>query len=106
MGVDGTMALLYAQTSMAAPLAHTTAVMPQASHAMTSLLAQETARLEQQQVQKTETCDGPTLNARDGGGGGQNLTSRQSHSNEHEAEKEDDTQPRSPLVGTLLNLKV
>ena len=69
MSVDATMAVLYAQTGLAAPLANAAAVAPQASLAMSRVLAAEMARQEQQQIEKTEKAEGPNITP-DGRGGG------------------------------------
>ena len=69
MSVDATMAVLYAQTGLAAPLANAAAVAPQASLAMSRVLAAEMARQQQQQIEKTEKAEGPNI-APDGRGGG------------------------------------
>ena len=61
MSIDATMAVLYAQTGLAAPLANAAAVAPQASLAMSRVLAAEMARQEQQQIEKTEKPKAPTL---------------------------------------------
>ena len=60
MSVDATMAVLYAQTGLAAPLANAAAVAPQASLAMSRVLAAEMARQQQQQIEKTEKAEAPT----------------------------------------------
>ena len=61
MSVDATMAVLYAQTGLAAPLANAAAVAPQASLAMSRVLAAEMARQQQQQIEKTEKAEGPNI---------------------------------------------
>ena len=109
MSIDGTMALLYAQTGMAAPLAHNAAVAPQAAHAMTSLLAQETAQQERQQVQKADKTDGASVGEREGRGGQSFSSGRRAPSHDAEEEKaveQDAPEQTSPLVGNLLNIKV
>ena len=66
MSVDATMAVLYAQTGLAAPLANAAAVAPQASLAMSRVLAAEMARQQQQQIEKTEKAEGPNIAAASG----------------------------------------
>ncbi len=110
MSIDGTMALLYAQTGMAAPLAHNAAVAPQAAHTMTSLLAQETAVLERQQVQKSEHADGASIGDKEERSGQQFSASARRRAQKDDADEAaaDDDAPEagSPLLGNLLNLKV
>ena len=54
MSVDATMAVLYAQTNLAANVSNAAAVAPQASVAMSRVLAAAMAKQEQQQVAKTD----------------------------------------------------
>lgn len=109
MSVDATMAVLYAQTNLAAPFANAAAVAPQASMAMSRVLAAEMARQEQQQIEKTEkTEDSAVLpDGRNGGNAyfGSRRRTRQPLS-EASPQDEDVRASASPLVGNLLNLKV
>ena len=107
MSVDTTMAVLYAQTGLAAPLTNAAAVGPQASLAMSRVLAAEMARQEQQQVEKTErTTEEPGIS--DDGRGRRGLFgSRRRQRLATLLEEEDVPAPAaSPLVGNLLNVKV
>ena len=73
MSVDATMAVLYAQTSLATPFANAAAVGPQAAVAMSRILAAEMARQERQQVEKISKPDQQaniTDEKRGGGRGG------------------------------------
>ena len=54
MSIESTMAILYAQTGLAAPIVNATTVGPQAAAAMSRTLAAEMAKQEQQQVNKAE----------------------------------------------------
>ena len=106
MSVDTTMAILYAQTNLAAPFANAAAVAPQAAAAMSRMLASEMAKLEQQQVEKIEKSDKPNISS-DGRQGGRGRFARRRH--QHFAKQADSEEPRpaeSPLVGNLLNMKV
>ena len=107
MSIDATMAVLYAQTGLAAPLANAAAVAPQASLAMSRVLAAEMARQEQQQIEKTEKTEGPNI-APDGHGGGNTHfgSRRRKRPPLHEAEDEEPRASSLPLVGNLLNVKV
>ena len=53
MSVDATMAVLYAQTSLATSVSNAAAVAPQASAAMPRVLAAAMAKQEQQQETRT-----------------------------------------------------
>ena len=106
MSVDTTMAILYAQTGLAAPFANAAAVGPQAAAAMSRMLATEMAKLEQQQIEKVETTEKPNVSS-DGRKGGRRGFGR--HRHQHFAKQVEQEQPRpseSPLVGNLLNMKV
>ena len=115
MSVDATMAVLYAQTGLAAPLANAAAVAPQASLAMSRVLAAEMARQQQQQIAKTEKAEGPNIKTPDpptpppaGGGGGnaQFGSRRRKRPQPYDAEDDEPRASPSPLVGNLLNVKV
>ena len=54
MSVDATMAVLYAQTSLGTSISNAAAVAPQASAAMSRVIAAAMAKQEQQQVARTE----------------------------------------------------
>lgn len=107
MSVDATMAVLYAQTGLAAPLANAAAVAPQASLAMSRVLAAEMARQEQQQIEKTEKAEGPNItpDGRDGGNA-QFGSRRRKRPPLYDAEDDEPRASPSPLVGNLLNVKV
>ncbi|MGE9985410.1 hypothetical protein [Desulfovibrio sp. SGI.169] len=103
MSVDATMAVLYAQTGLAAPLANAAVVAPQASLAMSRVLAAEMARQEQQQIEKTEKTEEPNISP--DGRGGARFGNRRRRRPPREAEG-DEPRVSSPLVGNLLNVKV
>lgn len=109
MSVDATMAVLYAQTGLAAPLANAAAVAPQASLAMSRVLAAEMARQEQQQIEKTEPGNKAKLSPDGHNNGDPQFGSRRRKRPPPSALPEEDDVPRasaSPLVGNLLNVKV
>ncbi|WP_022654962.1 hypothetical protein [uncultured Desulfovibrio sp.] len=107
MSIDATMAVLYAQTGLAAPLANAAAVAPQASLAMSRVLAAEMARQEQQQIEKTEKTESPNIVPDGRGGGNAHFGSRRRRRPPlHEAEDDESRASSSPLVGNLLNVKV
>lgn len=108
MSVDATMAVLYAQTGLGTSLVNAQAVNPQASLAMSRLLAAELAHQEQQQVVKSEAGNQTKLSpeARDGGSAPQ-FGSRRRHRHVHtNTEPPPESEAASPLVGNFLNIKV
>lgn len=62
MGVDTTIAVLYAQTGLGTQVAHAAAVAPHAQAAMTRVLALETAKQEQHLVEKTNKGEQKNVN--------------------------------------------
>ncbi|MBQ4566949.1 MAG: hypothetical protein IJA79_02350 [Desulfovibrio sp.] len=107
MSVDTTMAVLYAQTGLAAPFANAAAVAPQASLAMSRMLAAEMARQQQQQVEKTEkTAEKSNITPDRRGSHGQFGSRRR----QRQAAAQEETDEASPslasMVGCLLNVKV
>ena len=108
MSIDTTMAVLYAQSGLSTAVANAAAVAPQAAVAMSRVLAAEQARMERQQVEKSEKTDGPGIQP-DGHGGSSWFGSRRWRGRRmaQEAEEADEARPSaSPLVGNLLNVKV
>lgn len=108
MGIDPTIAVLYAQTNFAARFSHDAAVAPQTASAMSRIMAEELARQEQQQIQKTEKS-GEMQVGEDGSGAGQgHYFGSRRRQRQMVTEAESDTPPPSetPLVGNLLNVKV
>lgn len=107
MSVDTTMAVLYAQTGLAAPFANAAAVAPQASLVMSRMLAAKMARQEQQQVEKTEkTAEKPSIMPDGRGSRGQFGTRRRQRQAVAQEETEDAPLALAPTVGCLLNVKV
>lgn len=108
MSIDTTMAVLYAQSGLSTSVANAAAVAPQAAVAMSRVLAAEQARMERQQVEKSEKTDGPDIQP-DGHHGSSWFGSRRWRGRRLavEAEAEEEVRPStSPLVGNLLNVKV
>lgn len=105
MSVDTTMAVLYAQSGLS-NMANVTATAPQASLAMSRVLAAEQARQERQQVEKSDKSEKSNINPdREGGRGFFGSRMRARHKTDTSAEEEP---PRatSPIVGNFLNVKV
>ena len=107
MSIDTTMAVLYAQSGLSTSVASAAAVAPQAAVAMSRVLAAEQARMERQQVEKSEKTDGPGIQP-DGHHGSSWFGSRRWRGRRMAlAPEEDEARPAaSPLVGNLLNVKV
>lgn len=112
MSIDPTIAVLYAQTGYAARAAHDAAVAPQTAAAMSRVMAEEAARLEQKQVQQVHKGDASRITAEDEGRQNQEMPfgSRRRKRAELLAREEDaEDEPSSlptPLMGNFLNLKV
>ncbi len=106
MQVNATVGLLYAQTGFATRVASDATTAPEAALAMSRTIANEMAKLEQQQVQAPEA----TVEARIADDGELKQKSHDgSHSgerNKHEKEQEEASVSPDPLVGNLLNIKV
>lgn len=108
MSFDPTIAVLYAQTTYAARFVHDAAVSPQTGSTMSRLMAEEMAKQEQQQVQKSEQS-GEVQVGKDGGGGsqGHNFGSRRKNRQMMPDPEEESAPSReTPLLGNLLNVKV
>lgn len=110
MSIESTMAILYAQTGLAAPIVNATTVGPQAAAAMSRTLAAEMAKQEQQQVNKAEPqAEGAKVSPdAQHQNGGQMFGNRRKRRPFQPAPEEDDgSRPSgSPLVGNLLNIKI
>jgi hypothetical protein len=106
--VDATLAVLYAQTALATPIASSAAVAPQAALAISRVLAAEMAKQEQQHVEKTEKTDSSRV--ADDSDKKRQLpfgTRRFKRAPRGASAGEDEPAPAvSPLVGNLLNVKV
>jgi hypothetical protein len=101
------MAVLYAQTALATPIASSAAVAPQAALAMSRVLAAEMAKQEHQHVEKSEKTDGTRVSDDSGGKRRAPFGSRRSRRAPRAGNAGEDAAPAaSPLVGNLLNVKV
>lgn len=103
MSVDTTMAVLYAQSGLSNQ-ANAAMVAPQASLAMTRVLAAEAARQEREQVEKSEKTEKSDIQ-KDGGKKGA-FFSRLRARRQKEPETEEQPAFKSPIIGNLLNVKV
>jgi len=106
MGVDTTIAVLYAQTGLGTQFAHAAAVAPHAQAAVTRVLALETARQEQHLVEKTNKSEQKGIN-KDGRHKQQEAFSSRRRQRTGSEDTPDQTlfQP-DPLSGNLLNVTV
>lgn len=105
MSVDTTLAVLYAQSGLSTNLANAAMVAPQASLAMTRVLAAEEARQQRYQIEKNEKTEEGRIH-KDGGqrfGFGIRLRRRNAGKGD---EGEGETLPTTPFCGNLLNVKV
>lgn len=105
MSVDTTMAVLYAQSGLSTNVANAAMVAPQASLAMSRVLAAEAARQEREQVEKSEKTEEPNINAEDGEGKGF-FQSRHRARRAALENKAEETLATTPFLGNLLNVKV
>lgn len=107
MSVDTTMAVLYAQSGLSNN-ANAAMVAPQASLAMTRVLAAEQARQERQQVEKSDKTEKgniqPDKDGRKGFFHSRSRSRRAKRESEEIAETGD--LPVTPIIGNLLNVKV
>lgn len=102
MSVDTTLAVLYAQSGLSTNVANAAMVAPQASLAMTRMLAAEEARQQQKQVAKSEKTDRPGIN-----GEGERKPFFKSRRKRHQhAGEESESLPTTAFLGNLLNCKV
>ena len=105
MSVDATMAVLYAQTSLGTSISNAAAVAPQASAAMSRVIAAAMAKQEQQQVARTEPGSQTALTPDADHQGAPPFGSRRRRRPPPEPEAPSG-ETSSPLVGNLLNIKV
>lgn len=102
MSVDTTMAVLYAQSGLSTNVANAAMVAPQASLAMSRLLAAENARQEREQVEKNENAEKAALQ-KDGKGPAYFHARRRAR---REKTEEPETLAKTFVLGNLLNVKV
>lgn len=104
MSVDTTMAVLYAQSGLSTNVANAAMVAPQASLAMTRMLAAEAMRQERTQVEKAEKAEQPGVNGEAGGNKGIFGTRRRKKG--EILEEEEIPSQNAPFTGVLLNVRV
>jgi len=106
--IHPTVALLYAQTSLAAKFANETVAALATQPEMSRLLAAEMAKHEKHQVQETQKGDPSAKLVGDGssGHGGRHFGSRRRQRPPHTTEEETARPPADALLGNLLNLKI
>ena len=102
MSVDTTLAVLYAQSGLSTNVANAAMVAPQASLAMTRVLAAEAIRHEREKIEKMEKTEDPAISARKEGRQGF-FQSRRRGRQQAQAEEPLHT---TPFLGNLLNVKV
>lgn len=103
MSVDTTLAVLYAQSGLSTNVANAAMVAPQASLAMTRMLAAEALRQEREQVEKMEETEEATLHP-DGEGPGSRRFRRRARA--ADTEPAQDILRTTAFTGNLLNLKI
>lgn len=104
MSVDTTMAVLYAQSNLS-NAANVAMVAPQASLAMTRVLAAEAMRQERFQIEKSDKTENPNINSDEGSNKGF-FQSRMRAKRQKQEVEEEKPSPKSPIIGNLLNVKV
>ncbi|MBQ7456677.1 MAG: hypothetical protein IJS54_03620 [Desulfovibrio sp.] len=107
MSVNTTIAVLYAQTGLGTQFAHTAAVTPHAQAAMSRVLALETAKQEQQTVEKSSKSENKGI-AKDGHNKNEaNFAGQRGERQEpDDVFDENDIFCTDPYSGNLLNVKI
>ena len=105
--IHPTVALLYAQTGLAAKFANETAAALAMQPEMSKLLATEMAKLEKHQVQEIQKGDPLGKPVDDGSTGGRRHFGSRRRQRVHTPSEEENTRtPTDALLGNLLNLKI
>lgn len=104
MSVDTTLAVLYAQSGLSTNVANAAMVAPQASLAMTRVMAAESLRQEREKVEKSQKADNPNIN--DEEGEGKSYFSSPNRRQRHLKMDEEQALPVTPFLGNLLNMKI
>jgi hypothetical protein len=105
--IHPTVALLYAQTNLAAKFANETVAALATQPEMSKLLAAELAKQEKQQVQETQKGEATGKLVDDGSGQGRrHFGSRRRQRAQPPPEEEETRAPPDALLGNLLNLKI
>lgn len=102
MSVDTTLAVLYAQSGLSTNVANAAMVAPQASLAMTRVLAAEEARQQQKQIAKSEKTEHASIS----GEGERSTTGFNRRRRRRQGTDADELMPTTPYLGNLLNCKV
>lgn len=107
MGVDGTIAVLWAQTGLGTQFAHTAAVAPHAQAAVSRMVAQETAKQEQHSIEKTSKTEKSLVSKDKEKEKEANFGSR-SKKKEEPSEEEEELEEilANPYTGILVNMKI
>lgn len=103
MSVDTTLAVLYAQSGLSTNVANAAMVAPQASLAITRMLAVEQMQLEREKIEKAEKTDNPAINSKEGGGRSFFGSRRRGRAL---GDGGGEPPATTPFVGNLLNVKV
>lgn len=104
MSVDTTMAVLYAQSGLS-NAANVSMVAPQASLAMTRVLAAEAMRQERQQVEKSGKSEKSGINP-DAQNRNGFFRTRMRNRHAQDGEGDSENARTTPILGNLLNVKV
>lgn len=104
MSVDTTLAVLYAQSGLSTNVANAAMVAPQASLAMTRMLAAESARQERYQIEKNEKAEEGRIH-KDNGERNPFVGRLKRRAKKSRAEEEE-ALFTTPVIGNLLNVKV
>ena len=106
MGVDGTIAVLWAQTGLGTQFAHTAAVAPHAQAAMSRMMAQETAKQEQHSVEKTANTEKTGVSKDKEKNKDASLSSKRKKNTDQTAEESLSELFDDPYAGILVNMKI
>ena len=106
--IHPTVALLYAQTNLAAKFANETVAALATQPEMSKLLAAEMAKQEKQQVQEAQKGDPSGKLVGDGSGQGHRQFGSRRRQRAHQPlpEENEAREPANALLGNLLNLKI
>ena len=105
MSVDTTLAVLYAQSGLSTNVANAAMVAPQASLAMTRMLAAENLRQEREKVEKSENAENRGINNNEEEGEDGSFFSSPQRRKRHSIVEEASLQT-TPFLGNLLNMKI
>ena len=103
MSVDTTMAVLYAQSGLSTNVANAAMVAPQASLAMTRMLAAENLRQEREKVENAESVGNQGINDEEEDNGS---FFGSPHRKKRHEQVDGNPLPTTPFIGNLLNMKI